>query len=251
MRKNILIIGGRPDPVIKSCDVVYFINGSIEHQHKLHGNPKVVHIISKSALLKAIREKKGEKLSIRQKRLACYDNAKPDKTIFVDTGDEDLIINSLSDRGYQFGEQETISLKEKENFIFQVTGSYPPFGTVLLAKYNMKKAYKRYKQLIRVYLKKRKGDDVEWPSDFMPSNGVFALLHAITVFGKEYQYLLSGISLEPYNYGYKIDGETHFKKGLRLHYVADKKILKSLNNIEISSDDDSVLRQTTFNKIIS
>ena len=246
MRKKILIIGGRPDPILINCDVAYFINGSVEHANKLSDKTYKVHIITTTGLTITIKNYKTKDPNIHQIRLANYVGAKVNKTIYVDEGDEKIANEYLSKVGYKTESTENITNAIKQDIIYKITGKRPPIGVTILPFYSLKAALSKYKKLYNIYRLRKKNHNKMWPSDFMPSNGVFALLHSILIYGANHDYLLSGISLTPYNYEYKAGNKKFVIKELRRHYVADKIILKCLDCLSIASDDESVLKRTTF-----
>lgn len=241
---KIVVFGSHPDAKIQHGDVVYFVNASVQRRAEFLGATETRHVIGASGLRTALTAIQNGTGDLHQKNFVqVLRQATVDKTILVGENEVAEVEAKLRELGYHSESWERIPRIMKEAMTDEVTSLSAPVGVGDIFRYGLRPGLRMLQQLLRTVLRRLSGipaSDAMWPAKFRVSNGVFALVHAVASFGEEHEYLLCGIGLAPWSYGYRVAGERVDKAKLRGHVLADRKVLMRLRNLNISTDNETV-----------
>lgn len=242
MPKKILILGSRPYARPEPAEVTYLINGSAAWTREFDFVGEVRHVVCVEALRKyLLLREKGKLADFKQIWLNGFFESIVHRTIAVDNTKVADVRELLKMLQYSTGYVEEINDAQKCGICHQVLSKKAPYGLRYMFSFGFWNSLFLSRRFMRS-ARNRYINRMPWDSYFMPSNGVFALLHAIHEFGRDADYCFKGISVSTDPYAYETRSRTVLKAEgrLRLHILADRAILAQLRGYRVVTDDPSV-----------
>lgn len=243
---RILIHGSRPGAQRADGDVIYFINGSIREREWFSPHARVIHVVANRGFQKSVAN--PDNRSALSYSVAGFCNAKADRTIIVGRGDFDVTVRMLKDLNYRTGQYEFHDTELRDQLVRDVTGISLPTGIRFSSLLGPVTGAKYLTGLAISYVRMANNRDNkhDWFMMFRPSNGVYSLLHAISAYGYDHDYFLSGVGLQATHYTYRTaQGDAIYRRFERPHLFADHTVLRALPSVSSLKTDDPLISEQT------
>ena len=227
--KTILILGSKPDAVIPpNYDEIFASNASLEFFKKSLSNVNKTLLLSAGEVseenIRALKKQGKGQLAKEKMNLIMQSNF--DNLIVLNKNDS-LTFTSES-QVFLNKAEKVLDSHERRKVVYKVTSLLDPIMPINYAKkYGLISAlgflYNKTKFLINSYHSR----DMDCDSQFRASTGVFALVYAISKYGSNAKYILSGVGITN-RLSYSISGDKSRVKasGRVPHVEADLAILK-------------------------
>lgn len=249
MTERIVIVGARPSPTPFLADRAIFVNGAISASSRFVETKERLHVVASTV---ALSWQQRSENSVDRGRIESYRGAQSDELIVVGRRNCAEIAALLERVGYATGTCRHLSSLDQEALVRRIAGfAYPiaidkTFSLGVLP--GVRILWRSLRKYVRyALLAGERNPFTRWHRAYTASNGVFALLYAISRWGPDNEFFLTGISLEPRAYRYAF-GDGLPRTGVRDHYLADREILRSLarrsGSFRIVIDDEGLSEAT-------
>ena len=248
IKKKIVILGSKPDAIIPTASVYVCANYSAYYykdQLTDFNNSKIYTILSASEVLTGLRADAEHKDAWIVSRLANLQDGGIGQTFIYNSEfypNSTSVISSLNlnKKPVYLPYQLVLDIQKK------LLNKTEPFITIKHVDLNLRYMVHLARAYFRdIFSKMFSSELVNYSGLFRPSTGVFALLYAIHLFGKDAEYILAGIGLTGRGlYPDNKDNNWTSQMGLdKKHTLVDRYIitLLSLSKIyDISTTEDDL-----------
>ena len=249
-KKNVLVLGSKPDAEFDNFDIAYCANAASSfYKHKLNtGSALIKSIISASELVENKRLDNADKTVWLEDKLPMLTDNSKSKIFLINHNYFPESLSIIKDSAFS-GELDLIDSYKLNELQEKVTSYKEPLWT----KYHRRTPLWDFLKNLRLFV----ADKIKYKIDsryqnsglFRPSTGIIALIFAIHENGTSAHYEVSGIGIK--NRGFYPDGAintwTPKKKLASFHVYVDRflcEILSDIYSIRFSDSSMKYLNKT-------